>query len=369
MAVQYSYEHHNVRKIFNHDIPSGIREDVAGNHLYSGRALGLSEPHDIIQIHPFLKREWEAISGHYDRVGLPHSKNVVWDVSLDRLEEFPELQASVFFFGPSENRVRSHRTWQQVVAHINNRNNFVALATHLRLDVPYTLCFRGKQWFAGIDKFTYPCYLKLAVSAGGKDIHRCENASELIKALAYFDDGVPLQVQEEVCANIFLNLQYEATDQGVERLLATQHVLTGSTRQSSRFPARCEPWGSVEPIALWLWRKGIRDVFSFDVGVIEEIDGLRFVLIECVPRYNAASYPSKIARRLQIPQWIAKELSGHYDKLSDIDLEGIEYNPEHRSGIVLVNWGTILIGRLGVLFAGTLIQQKQLEAALRERLQ
>ena len=102
MAVQYSYEHHNVRKIFNHDIPSGIREDVAGNHLYSGRALGLSEPHDIIQIHPFLKREWEAISGHYDRVGLPHSKNVVWDVSLDRLEEFPELQASVFFFGPSE---------------------------------------------------------------------------------------------------------------------------------------------------------------------------------------------------------------------------------------------------------------------------
>jgi len=151
--------------------------------------------------------------------------------------------------------------------------------------------------------------------------------------------------------------------------LATQQVLKGFNHQGSRFPARCEPWGSVDPIALWLWRKGIRDVFSFDVGVIEEIDGLRFVPIECNPRYNAASYPSKIARRLQIPQWIAKDLSGHYDRLADVDLKGIEYNPELRSGIILVNWGTILIGKLGVLFAGTLIQQKQLEAALRERLQ
>ncbi|HXK57534.1 MAG TPA: ATP-grasp domain-containing protein, partial [Gammaproteobacteria bacterium] len=181
MAVQYSYDHHNVRKIFNHDILPSIREDAAGNHLYSGRALGLTEPNDIIQIHPFLKREWEAITSHYDRVGLPHSKNVVWDVTLDRLEDFPDLQASVFFFGPSENRVRSHRSWQQVVAHVNDKNNFVALATHLRLDVPYTLCFQGKQWFTGIDNFPYPCYLKPAVSLGGKGIHRCENASELIK--------------------------------------------------------------------------------------------------------------------------------------------------------------------------------------------
>ena len=55
MAVQYSYEHHNIRKIFNHDIPSGIREDVAGNHLYSG-GRWVCPNHDIIQIHPFLKR-------------------------------------------------------------------------------------------------------------------------------------------------------------------------------------------------------------------------------------------------------------------------------------------------------------------------
>ena len=122
-------------------------------------------------------------------------------------------------------------------------------------------------------------------------------------------------------------------------------------------------------MAQWLWQHGMRGVFAFDVAVVEEIDGLRFMPIECNPRYNGASYPSEVARRMQIPQWIAKEFNGHYDKLADIDLNGIEFNSETRSGIILVNWGTILIGKLGVLIAGTLMQQKQLEAELLARLQ
>ena len=102
--------------------------------------------------------------------------------------------------------------------------------------------------------------------------------------------------------------------------------------------------------------------------MVEEIDGLRFVPIECNPRFNGASYPSEIARRMQIPQWIAKEFNGNYDRLADIDLSGLEFDSETLSGIILVNWGTILIGKLGVLIAGTLIEQKQLEAALLSRL-
>ena len=369
MPVHNLFEYHNSRKIFNHDILSCTHEDVAGNHLYSGRALGLTGPDDLIQIHPFLKREWEAITGHYDRIGLPYSNNVVWDVSLNRLSDYPDFQESVFFFGPSENRVRGHRSWEQVVTHINDKNNFVALASHLRMDVPYTLCFHGKQWFAGIDHFPYPCYLKPSISVAGKGIHRCENPSELIKALAYFDEDVPLQVQEEIRTDIFLNLQYEAFDGGVEQLLVTEQVLEGFTHRGNRYPARCGPWGSVEPMAQWLWQKGIRGVFAFDVAVVEEIDGVRFMPIECNPRYNGASYPSEIARRMRIPRWIAKEFSGHYDRLSDIDLSGIEFNSETHSGIILVNWGTVLIGKIGVLIAGTLTQQKQLEAALLARLQ
>ncbi len=207
--------HHSDRRIFNHDILSCTHEGVSGNHLYSGRALGLTQPTDVIQIHPFLKREWNAIIAHYERVGLTHSHDVIWDVSLDRLQEYPDLKASVFFFGPNENKARRDNAWQRVVEHINDKNNFVALATHLRLDVPRTRCFHGKQWFAGIEHFEYPCYLKAAVSVAGKGIYRCQNQSELIQALANFDEDVPLQVQAEAETEVFLNLQYLATDEGV----------------------------------------------------------------------------------------------------------------------------------------------------------
>ncbi|MCB1859796.1 MAG: ATP-grasp domain-containing protein [Gammaproteobacteria bacterium] len=368
MPVHQLHDQHTGRRIFNHDILSCTHEDVAGNHLYSGRALGMTQPDDFIQIHPFLKREWPAIVSHYERIGLPHSQHVIWDVSPAQLKEYPDLEESLFFFGPAENRARTHLAWERVVTHVNDKNNFVALATHLRLDIPQTRCFHGKQWFAGIEYFPYPCYLKPAVSVAGKGIHRCANQSELIQALAYFDEDVPLQVQEEIDTNIFLNLQYEASEQAVGRLLATEQVLKGFTHQGNRHPAKYAPWDAVEPMAIWMWKKGMRGIFAFDVAVVENSGGPRFVAIECNPRYNGASYPSAIARRLLISQWIAKDFVCHYDRLADIDLSGIEYNPTTGSGVILVNWGTVLVGKLGVLIAGTSAQQNELERELLTRL-
>ena len=59
--------------IVNHDIMRCTADGVVGNDLYSGRALGLTEPGDYIQLHPKLKPMWQDISAHYSRVGLSHS--------------------------------------------------------------------------------------------------------------------------------------------------------------------------------------------------------------------------------------------------------------------------------------------------------
>ena len=362
------YPHRSYRRIFNHDILSCTHKDVPGNHLYSGRALGLTGPDDIIQIHPFLKREWEAITSHYDRVGLSCSASVIWDVSLDRLAEFSDINESVFFFGPSENRARADHNWYRVVEHINDKNNFTALASHLRLDVPHTQCFRGKQWFAGIEHFPYPCYVKAAVSVAGKGIYRCEDEKDVIRALAHFDDDVPLQVQKEIKTDVFLNLQYEATVEGAQRVLVTEQVLDGFTHQGNRYPASHEPWDSVEPMAHWLWKKGIKGIFAFDVGVVHEPSRRRFVPIECNPRFNGASYPSGIASRLQLPEWVSKDFVTRHRTLSDLNLRGLEFDTENRTGIILVNWGTIFVGKIAIMIAGPPEVQEQLEADLRTRL-
>lgn len=354
--------------IFNHDILSCTNEGVSGNHLYSGRALGLTEPYDIIQIHPFLKREWKDISAHYGRIGLPYSSNVIWDVSLDRLDEYPGVEESVFFFGSTENEVRFDHKRFRVVEYINDKNNFTALASQLRLDIVPTLCFHGKQWFAGIEHFDYPCYVKAAVSVAGKGIYRCETPEEVVKALSCFEEDVPLQVQNEIKTDIFLNVQYEATDEGLKRFLVSEQILDGFTHQGNRYPACEEPWDAVEPMAEWLYEKGIRGIFAFDVGVLKENNETRYIPIECNPRYNGASYPSGIATRLELSNWIAKEIETRYRKIKHIDLSGIEYNPETKTGIIIVNWGTVLAGKIGILISGLRYEQEELEAALRDRL-
>lgn len=368
MSLASIYTHPESRTIFNHDIMSCTNELVNGNYLYSGRALGLTHRNDVIQIHPFLKEEWAAISAHYQRIGLMHTSNVIWDVSIERSLEYPRFEESFFFFGSKENNICHHNSFYRVVEHINSKNNFVALASHLRLDIPHTQCFTGKQWFAGIKDFPYPCYLKAAISVAGKGIFRCETPSDVIKALAYFAEDVPLQIQEEINSNIFLNIQYKISDAGLERLIVTEQVLKGFTHQGNRYPAAHEPWDSVEPMAQWLAEKGMRGIFAFDVAVIENGQGLRFVAIECNPRFNGASYPSGIAHKMGLPYWVAKDFDTQHRRLSQIDLSGIEFDPIYKTGIILVNWGTILVGKLGVLIAGAPEQQSQLEKELRTRL-
>ena len=358
----------NGRHIFNHDIASCTHKDVVGNHLYSGRVLGISGPDDVVQLHPFLKKEWTSIIQHYRRIGLTHSEHAVWDTSLDVLRDYHDLTPSVFYFGKRENKARPDSSWKNVVNYINSKNNFVALASHLRIDIPRTLCFKGKEWFAGIDSFPYPCYVKAAISVAGKGIFRCESPEQVIQALAWFKDGVPIQVQQGVNANIFLNLQYYASNHGLIRWLATEQILDGYTHEGNRYPARCEPWEAVEPMAQWLYSKGMKGIFAFDVALVDGKVGPRYMPIECNPRYNGASYPSGIACKLGFLSWIAKEYHTRHNTLDEINLDGIEYNTATRTGVVIVNWGTILVGKLCVLIAGTETQQSCLETELLNRL-
>ena len=56
----------------------------------------MSEPEDLIQLHPDLQSQWQAITAHYDRIGLSHSQNPVWNVSFEQLRNNPDYEPSVF---------------------------------------------------------------------------------------------------------------------------------------------------------------------------------------------------------------------------------------------------------------------------------
>jgi hypothetical protein len=360
----------HARYIINHDIMSCTADGVVGNHLYSGRALGISEPWDIIQLHPELESQWPAIHAHYRRIGLSHAEHVIWNIDKHELGEHIGFQPSVFYFGPAECRYWGDQDWLSAVDYINSKNNFMALAHRLGIDTPATLCFDSARAVdaKALSGISYPCYLKAAVSVSGVGIYRCENVIELTRALARFDDDVPVQVQEEVLSECFLNLQYLIENGRLMRLVASEQLLDGCAHQGNRVPARFEPWPVVEPMAQWMKNHGMKGIFAFDVAVVQTESGLRFPAIECNPRFNGASYPTLIAQKLGVRQWVAMSLSTRHRKLADIDLEGIEFDPHSGDGVVIVNWGTINAGKLIVLVAGSQQRQRSLTVALDARL-
>jgi hypothetical protein len=370
-ALAKAVDASRVRHIFNHDIMGCTAEGVTGNHLYSGRVLGASEPGDVVQLHPELASQWDAITAHYRRIGLSHATDVIWDVSRARLAEHPERGVSVFFFGPDEHSVRPDERWLRSVAAINSKNTFMELAVRLGVPVPLTIPFARVEDITATDiaDAPSPCYIKAAVSVSGVGIHRCADAAELRSAIGGFDPGTPVQIQQEVVTNTFLNLQYRCDADGVHRHAATEQVLDGFVHQGNRHPARHAPWDTVEPMARWLHDEGMRGVFAFDVAVVGDDAAPEFLAIECNPRFNGASYPTAIAHRLGVDRWLAKAYHTRHRSLDAVDLGGIEYDSTTGTGIVLVNWGPILVGKLLVLLAGDEATQADLEQELLARLQ
>ncbi|MFP4494777.1 MAG: ATP-grasp domain-containing protein [Halochromatium sp.] len=357
-------------RILNHDIMGCTAEGVLGNHLYSGRALGVSDPGDLIQLHPDLEPQWPAICGHYRRIGLSHSSEVIWDIDPGRLAAYPQHLPSVFYFGAAEQRKRPDERWYRVVDYINSKNRFMALAGDLGVPVPRTLCFEAAGQIADIDleAAPYPCYLKAAVSVSGVGIYRCEHREALRTAIETFAPDIPVQIQAEVRTDRFLNLQYEAVDGRAERFAATEQVLEGCVHQGNRHPVPAPPWEVVEPMADWLVEQGMQGIFAFDVAVVERDTGVEHLAIECNPRWNGASYPTKIAHKLGIEQWLARTFPTQYRNLAEIDLTGLEYDPSSGEGVILVNWGPVLVGKLLVLLAAQPVRQQALEQALSQRL-
>lgn len=356
--------------IYNHDIMNCTAEGVVGNHLYSGRALGITEPWDMIQLHEDLKPLWNDISAHYKRVGLSHTKDVIWYLDLKELGAHVSYQPSVFFYGPNECQYWGDYEWLNTVEYINSKNNFMSLAKALEIDVPKTLCFYAAGCIEKGDlaDLEYPCYLKAAISVSGVGIYRCENESELLKNLDTFEIDTPVQIQEEVIASSFLNMQYKVVGNELIRLAASEQILDGFVHQGNRVPASHEPWELVEPMAEWLVSQGMKGIFAFDVAIAKTDHGLRFPAIECNPRFNGASYPTLIAHKLNIREWSAMTFDTQHRSLSDVDLSDIEYDKNTGEGAIIVNWGTINVGKLVILLAGSIEYQEALAEELKSRL-
>ncbi|MEM6256233.1 MAG: ATP-grasp domain-containing protein [Cyanobacteria bacterium P01_D01_bin.156] len=363
-------------RIFNHDITLSTHDHEAGNHLFSGRALALTRPKDKIQINPELVSEWTYIVDHYAQIGLSHCHNVIWSCSLNEINHHSEYEPSFYFFGDAVNSHQQHRQfftqlnsrWCEVVEFINSKNNFIQLAEDLGVPVPKTRRFANLAAAKAASDIPFPCYVKPAVSDHGAGIARCVDQSALDNAFAQLDPNASLQIQAEVQASAFLNLQYRVTAEGVQPLLVSEQVLEGCVHRGNRYPSEHTPWEEIKPLANWLAEHGMQGIFAVDVAVVPTSNGVEYLAIECNPRFNGSSYPTLVAQRLEIPCWSSATYKTHLRSLRDIDLTDIAFNPYKGRGVILINWGKIKVGEISVLLAGSPVEQFALDQELKARL-
>jgi hypothetical protein len=194
-------------------------------------------------------------------------------------------------------------------------------------------------------------YLKKAVSASGFGVWKCTTKARLDRRVKML--CVPYQIQASLPVGTrFLNVQYEVQN---ERLLngpITLQILKGESHDGNEYPALYDPSNirdATDGIAKWAFEQGMRGVFAFDVGITP--DDKAFV-IECNPRWNGSSYPTRVARKLGVGQWESRNEDFAPRSFEGIDLGELAYAASTREGIVIVNWGCVENGKVGVFVAG-----------------
>lgn len=114
------------------------------------------------------------IRDHYRRIGVSHTRQIIWGVGQDVLARHSERGVCVFYFGTGEYRVRPDAARFQTVEFINSKNNFMSVAHRSGYLFPRPCALRRRRTSATgssaarqLETFPYPYYLKAAVSVSG----------------------------------------------------------------------------------------------------------------------------------------------------------------------------------------------------------
>ncbi len=355
------------RTVFHHDVttsyPPEELKDLPGVPVYAARVFASTHPGDVVILPPETGEHYRYVVEHYAHIGLPVADTVDFG-RHDLVRKYPDHDLSVFYFGAKEHAVRPNRRWQDAAARLNSKNYFMHLCQELGVPVPVTVCVDSLKMseidLVGFQR-VFPVYVKVAVSASGFGVWRCENADEFRAVVEGLT--VPFQIQEALPeGTVFLNVQYEVGQDGAPlRGAITFQVLRGNTHSGNRFPTpyrAADIYTVTDPLAQWAADEGMQGVLAFDVAATQ--DG-RFVPIECNPRWNGASYFSRVADKLNVPEWESLNVTFRPRSFTGFHLPtGLAYSRTHREGIAIVNWGCVGDGKLGIFVAGNPESRREL---------
>lgn len=335
--------------------------NVNGVLNYPGRVLGATDRNDTIILPGVLRDEWDTIHDHYERVGLHPTQNVIWDGGYENLRGLPKSKFSVFMYADRAHAVNPDARRLHAVKMANSKNRLMQLCSALEVPAPATRFFDNAEQLRH-EEVSFPVYLKADVSASGQGVYRCKDAADLARYLEEMGDR-PFQLQQEIVGErvTFLNSQFWGNAEGAypEIVETTEQVLDGCVHMGNKCPTNFAPMNTLKKLAHHLVLEGLTDLFAFDVAAVENGNDVEYLVVECNPRWNGASYPTMITQKLDIRQsWSSRYLKPTKKSLNDIKLNGLTYSKRKGAGAIFVNWGCVPHGKLGVMVVGDQKEQK-----------
>ncbi len=357
---------------------------------YESRALALGGADDVVILDPSLKGDFSAICEHYGRCKLSHCGEVVWSSTPDVLSDFAgAYEISVFLHTRELLPYTKDEERLKAVEFFVSKNNSIRWAREHETLTPETLFSNcglcGKKCGQSSSCLPLPVVVKPDESDSGVGIEQCKTQKEFKRAIAnirdLFGPQAKFQVQESLPEDTtFLNLQFYGRDDTAEFVELTEQIMKGHAHfGNSTVDDKSPFWAAATifaPLAKTMARKGLRGIFGLDVAAVPNSFGLgegtiEFYFVECNPRWNGASYPTRIAdlRKLNVPNWSATYVNfsagtSAKDLIKQLRKRGLEYNPQNKVGVVIFNWGPISSGKAGVMLIGSTEEQRALRQEL-----
>lgn len=339
-----------------------------GLALYAGRVFALSRTQDVVQLHKDLRPHMPWVKRHYSQAGIDVARAIIWDDSFSHVNMYGQMELSVFYFGEKAHAVRPDDRWFNTTRLFNSKNHFINTCQSIGIPTPQTKLYNSKCELGDLNEMQYPLFFKLDVAVAGLGVMKCHCPKDLINALELIDVQQAFQIQEALAPSyVFKNVQFEVEAGELSFLALSDQLFDGFSHAGNRFYQQelsRDAQSAAQKLALYLYESGMKGVFAFDIAVDHRGD---FRFIECNPRYNGATYPTKVARRLGIHQWTSVSLKTPFTSFDQVSFsKDVQYDPEKKRGALVINWGTISKGDVGILLAGSQSEQACLHQELKK---
>ncbi len=363
MPTFYNHAHFPVSEYQSHS-PEKYRDMVENGGLHSGRALACSLPGDIVQLHPRLRKSYEGyLEGHLATTGLAIGK-VIFDADPATFKNYPEHDLSVYGFNPSIHEMKPDDAWVDTARKCNNKNWFISWCGKLGLPIPRTYVTSHGPVHDLAD-LRLPVLVKPARSSAGVGIKEFGTQKGLAAYLDEIDGKFEYQVQEKIDGTFFSE-QYRATNDQVRHVASTGLLSDNKFKYQGNFiPSSHNGRKTGDYVAESLQSMGLKGPFGLDMTTSSE--GEKH--IEGNARWTGAGYPAEIGNRLDARAWLACILPTDHDRLEDIRIDDLVYNPTTRIGAIIINAGQLSTeGNLTFQIIGDPETQTGIQSELQKRL-